>query len=511
MSKNIALIGSGYWGKNFARVLSELGALAGVCDQNDDTANAIVEQCHSQRLLWPNILKDAQIDAVLLATPPSTHFELAKEALESGKHVFVEKPLSLKVDDAKALCEIAKKAGKILMVGHLLHYHPVFQQLKKMSHEGELGTVRYIYSNRLNFGKIRTIEDCMWSFAPHDISTVLSLANSPVKEMSSQLTPVVSKDLADMATLQLSFENGIRGHIFVSWYHPFKEHKLVVVGDKGMAVFDDTKPWEEKLLHYPHRVDFVNGMPELSKADATPVAVSQKEPLKEECLAFMRAMETGKPPLTDGYEGLAVLDVLEQASESSSQAEKDYFVHESSCIDDDVQIGAGTKIWHYSHILSHTTIGEECTIGQNVSIGPHVQVGKGCKIQNNVSLYNGVTLAEHVFCGPSCVFTNVKTPRSEINRRGEFVPTNVGKGAVIGANATIVCGNTIGEYAMIGAGAVVTKDVPPHALIIGNPGKQVGWVSRSGKRLDESMKCPDDGTDYSYLLESCSSEIKELV
>lgn len=511
MSKNIALIGSGYWGKNFARVLSELGVLAGVCDQNDTTAGAIVKQYDSHRFNWLDILKDQNIDAVLLATPPATHFTLAKEALESGKHVFVEKPLSLKVDDAKELCYIAKKTDKILMVGHLLHYHPVFQQLKKMTHDGTLGKIGYIYSNRLNFGKIRTIEDCMWSFAPHDISTVLSLANSPVQEVSSQLTPVISKDLADMATLQLSFENGIKSHIFVSWYHPFKEHKLVVVGDKGMAVFDDTRLWEEKLLHYPHSVDFSNGFPELNKAEAMPVNVSQKEPLKEECMTFIRAMETGTPPQTDGYEGLAVLEVLERASRSEKQKPRSYFVHETSSIDDDVEIGTGTKIWHYSHILSHSIIGEECTVGQNVSIGPYVSIGKGCKIQNNVSLYKGVTLSDYVFCGPSCVFTNVKAPRSEINRRDEFIPTKVGRGAVIGANATIICGNTIGEYAMIGAGAVVTKDVLPHALIVGNPGKQVGWVCRCGTKLNESMVCPVDGKNYSFLKKKERSEVTESV
>ncbi len=173
-----------------------------------------------------------------------------------------------------------------------------------------------------------------------------------------------------------------------------------------------------------------------------------------------------------------------------------YFVHESAYVDDFVEIGAGTKIWHFAHILSHTKIGLNCTLGQNVMAGPDVSIGDGCKIQNNVALYKGVTLAEGVFCGPSCVFTNVLTPRAEIVRTDEFRPTPVGRGATIGANATIICGHSLGEYCMIAAGAVVTKDVPPFALMAGVPARRIGWVSRAGERLDETLICPRTGERY---------------
>jgi UDP-2-acetamido-3-amino-2,3-dideoxy-glucuronate N-acetyltransferase len=172
------------------------------------------------------------------------------------------------------------------------------------------------------------------------------------------------------------------------------------------------------------------------------------------------------------------------------------FVHASACVDQPSKIGAGTKIWHFSHVLSNAEIGEDCVIGQNVMIGPDVRVGDRCKLQNNVAVYKGVELADGVFCGPSCVFTNVLTPRAEIERKDEFVPTHVGRGASIGANATIVCGNTIGEYAMIGAGAVVTQDVAPYSLVIGVPARHAGWVSRSGDRLDSSLVCPRTGERY---------------
>lgn len=172
------------------------------------------------------------------------------------------------------------------------------------------------------------------------------------------------------------------------------------------------------------------------------------------------------------------------------------FVHESSYVDDGVELGDGTKIWHFSHILSGTRIGRGCAIGQNVMIGPDVTLGDNCKIQNNVSLYKGVELEDGVFCGPSCVFTNVLNPRAEVERKDEFRPTRVRRGATIGANATIVCGNDLGEYCMIGAGAVVTKDVPAYALMVGVPARQAGWVSRAGEILDETLVCPRTGERF---------------
>jgi UDP-2-acetamido-3-amino-2,3-dideoxy-glucuronate N-acetyltransferase len=174
----------------------------------------------------------------------------------------------------------------------------------------------------------------------------------------------------------------------------------------------------------------------------------------------------------------------------------DYFRHPTAVVDDGAEIGAGTKIWHFAHILSGTKIGARCVISQNVMIGPKAVVGNGCKIQNNVSIYEGVTLEDDVFCGPSMVFTNVLYPRAHVNRRDEFLPTLVRRGATIGANATIVCGNTVGEYAMVGAGAVVTRDVADFALVLGAPAVRIGWVSRSGDRLGADLVCPRTGERY---------------
>lgn len=181
-------------------------------------------------------------------------------------------------------------------------------------------------------------------------------------------------------------------------------------------------------------------------------------------------------------------------------------IHPSSEIDDNVAIGEGTVIWHFCHVLEGSSIGRDCSIGQNVVVGPRVQIGSGCKIQNNVSVYEGVTLEDDVFCGPSCVFTNVTNPRAFVSRKAEFEPTLVRRGASIGANATILCGHEIGAYALIGAGSVVTSDVPGFALMAGVPARRVGWVSRAGERLGTDLICPRDGSRYREVGTDCLEE-----
>lgn len=180
----------------------------------------------------------------------------------------------------------------------------------------------------------------------------------------------------------------------------------------------------------------------------------------------------------------------------AGEIEPEAFVHESAWVDAGARVGAGSRIWHFVHVLPGTVIGKNCILGQNVMVGPEVTIGDGCKIQNNVALYRGVVLEDHVFCGPSCVFTNVLTPRAHVERKEEFAPTLVRRGATIGANATIVCGNTLGAYCMIAAGAVVTKDVADYALMAGVPARRIGWVSRSGERLGQDLTCPRTGERY---------------
>ncbi len=507
----VAVIGAGYWGKNLVRVYHELGALTLVCDDNE----MLLEKLHEQYpglttcLALNELLAANDIRAVVIATPAETHFTLAREALLAGKHVFVEKPLVLDESEAEALIELAKERRLTLMVGHLLQYHPVFVRLKDLVSTGELGRIDYIYSHRLNLGKIRREENILWSFAPHDISMILSLAGEAPESVWATGGNYLHRKIADVTTTHLEFPSGLRAHIFVSWLHPFKEQKLVVVGNRKMAVFDDTQPWEEKLLLYPHQITWQNYMPVPAKAEPERVEVPTTEPLRMECEHFLHCLATGKRPRTDGVEGLRVLKVLNASQQSldeqgtkvclSHSAPKlsgSYFVHPTAVVDDKVRIGTNTNIWHFSHILSGSSIGERCNIGQNVVVGPEVTIGDGCKIQNNVSVYKGVTLEEDVFCGPSMVFTNVYNPRAAIRRMDELRATTVKKGATLGANCTIVCGITIGRYAFIGAGAVVIRDVPDFALVAGNPARQIGWVCTCGNRLNEVSKCDACGKSY---------------
>lgn len=500
----IAVVGCGHWGKNLIRNAKEAGCLAAVCDVNPESAQHYATQYDVRSLAWDELLLDSNINAVMIASPAELHAELATQALKAGKHVYVEKPLALNTADGLALCNLAQTSEKILMVGHLLQYHPAFLKAKTIVAEGELGKLQYIYSNRLNLGKFRQEENSLWSFAPHDISMILSLAGGIPERVYATGACHLHPMIEDVTTTHMSFKNGIKAHVHVSWLHPFKEQKLVVVGDQGMLVFDDRLAWSEKLVRYSHKVRWVDGMPCPDKAEAVPVALTEAEPLLEECHHFIECIEKGEVPRTDAQEGLRVLKVLDAAQKSIKSGEvislateaSGVFVHETSRVDPGCVIGSKTKIWHYSHLLSGVTIGRNCNIGQNVMIGPDVTVGHGCKIQNNVSIYKGVSLSDDVFCGPSCVFTNVKNPRSEVSRRGEYLFTRVEKGVTIGANATIVCGVTLGAYCFIGAGAVVTKDVRPHALIVGNPGKQIGWVSHAGECLTKTMVCPKTGVAY---------------
>jgi len=499
----IAVVGTGYWGKNLVRNYAQLGALGAICDSSKQVLESFRGTYPEVKCIsnFQELLADNDIQGVAIAAPAEMHFSLAREALLSGKDVYVEKPLALDVADAWELKDIAAQNSRILMVGHLLQYHSAFIKLKELIRQGELGRIHYIYSNRLSFGKIRREEDILWSFAPHDISMILSLANEAPEYVMATGGNYLHKKIADVTTTHLEFPSGLKAHVFVSWLHPFKEQMLVVVGSKNMAVFRDTADWDEKLLLYPHNINWQNGIPVPDKKDAKKVDVEQSEPLRAECAHFIECIETRANPITDAEEGIRVLKILKASQdslnkngkkvflkESETKAET-FFHHASSFIDEDVVVGEGTKIWHFSHVLKGSHIGRNCSIGQNVVIGPGATIGDRCKIQNNVSVYKGVTLEDEVFCGPSMVFTNVFNPRAGIPRMDEMRPTLVKNGATIGANATIVCGHTIGSFAFIGAGAVVTKGAPDHALMVGNPAKQIGWMCECGNRLDDNLVC----------------------
>lgn len=512
---NVAVIGMGYWGKNLVRNFHELGALRAVCDSNR-SVEAVHKEDYRNVMFCRDfgvVLSDPEVDAVALATPAVAHYEMAKAALDAGKDVFVEKPLAIEVQQGEELVKLADATKRVLMVGHILRYHPAIVKLEELIRTGALGKIQYFYSNRLNIGKIRTEENILWSFAPHDISVMLSLLNETPSQVTCQGGDYLSSNVFDVTLSQFSFPSGVQAHIFVSWLHPFKEQRLVVVGSEKMAVFDDTS--ENKLVLYAHKVEWKNRIPTAVKAEGETAPIANVEPLKAECQHFLDCIKSRSIPLTDAREGLRVLNVLAacqrslvksgRASITIEPGEKvkalSYFAHESAYVDEGAKVGSGTKIWHFSHVMKGAEVGERCVLGQNVNIDGGTVIGNNVKIQNNVSVYTGAVIEEDVFLGPSCVLTNVTNPRSQVNRHSLYEKTTLKRGCTIGANATILCGVTIGRYAFIAAGSVVTKDVPDYGLVMGNPGRRTGWMSRHGHRLHSSgadavMRCPESGFRY---------------
>lgn len=511
------MVGVGRWGQNLLRNFYRLSAVRWVLDDDPATLSQALESNPGIEAAasWMDILNDPEVAGVVLATPAFTHFPLAREALRAGKHVMVEKPLALSLAEGRELVDLAAAQQLILMVDHLLQNHPAYRKLRDLTVSGALGRIRHIHSRRLSFGRIRTEEDALWSFAPHDISMILGLMGRAPLQVAARGQGWVTPGLADTAEVFLDFGGGATAGISVSWLNPVKEQKLVLVGDDKMAVFDDTKAWPEKLLLYPHRIDWAGQIPSAAPGQSEAVELNEAEPLKIQCKAFIEAMSGKGLPLTDGAEGLRVLEVLAAASESmrcggGAQAlggAQTYYIHPTAVVDPGVEIGDGCKIWHFSHVLSGSEIGPGSSLGQNVVVGPKVKIGRGVKVQNNVSVYEGVTLEDEVFCGPSMVFTNVFNPRSEIVRKDEYRPTLVRRGATIGANATVVCGHTLGAWSFIGAGAVVTADVPDYALMYGNPARRHGWMCRCGLKLPEGPDPVCSGCGRAYIEDNGALEL----
>lgn len=314
MKKNICCIGAGAWGKNLVRNFHALGALRVVCETSAELRGGLSKTYPDLEIAesFERALDDPEIAAVAIATPAATHGAVVRRALEANKDVFVEKPLCLSLSEGRELVALAREKKRILMVGHILWYHPAILKLKALIETGELGRILYVYSNRLNLGKIRREENILWSFAPHDISVILGLLAEMPDKVTTQSGTYISEGISDVTMTLLSFPSGVKGHIYVSWLHPFKEQKLVVVGDKKMAVFDDTEE-AEKLRLYPHSIEWKNRVPVAHRAEAEIVPLDPAEPLREECRHFLECVETRATPRTNGEEALRVLEVLERS------------------------------------------------------------------------------------------------------------------------------------------------------------------------------------------------------
>lgn len=678
-SETVKLIvaGVGNWGGVLMRESHKLGALVAITDCHRRKMESSYSDIGSPAsVTMHDTLEDAlrayPKAAVVIATPPSSHYDMALIAIEAGRDVWVEKPICSKASQAADLVARAEKYGTILFVDHLLRYSYAHRIVLKLVREGWVGDVTRVRTIRLNFGTVRTVENALWSFGPHDVSLVLALCKD---ESPTAVTAVgqatVSTGIHDYVELMLQFNSGVHAHISTSWLHYEKERRLTVYGKKGCLIVNEypggseDKPriegykWSAKLdeedggdvppvkismteqdlmeeyATSAHKTPVENALEhflECCRMHKTPetcgkegervlnVLTAADQSLQDKCTIFMgesdneignengqnvqmegvalpskkaepvsddgfktekaaQPRKEGTPFLADQFnankleqvaletkeiepisaggserklgemahpnrrfpdeklneivglqpqaiaaqnpvimqvqvaqpeldesefkaeeEGAAPRDLesdgenkatvdtdMDMVSEPSGPAPpaRDYFVHDSATVDYGATVGTGTKIWHFSHVMSGARIGKECNLGQNIYVGGKVVIGDRVKVQNGVSIYDGVEIASDAFLGPHCTFTNVKTPRSFINRRGEYAETKVGRGATIGANATIICGNKIGEFSLVGAGAVVTHDVPKHACVMGNPAELRYWVSETGAKLEE--------------------------
>lgn len=311
----VAVIGCGAWGKNLIRNFAELDALAAVCDVDSFRATALATEYGVKALSEESIFTDPTIDAVVITSLAPLHAHQAERALTAGKHVYIEKPMALSVEDAKNLCSLAKAKNRILMVGHILNYHPAFMTLKeKLS---ELGPLQHIYANRLSLGRVRRKENVLWDLACHDISLILALAQEMPESVSATGQAFLTPKKPMSALLTLTFPSGLTAHVHTSWLSPFKEQKLIVVGERAIAVFDDRKPWSEKLQISTDCLTWEEGHPHANDGFQTEIiTIPEGEPLKNECFHFLTCIQTGEEPLTSGLEGLRVTEVLEKAEQS---------------------------------------------------------------------------------------------------------------------------------------------------------------------------------------------------
>lgn len=309
---SVIVVGCGYWGQNLVRNFAELGALAAVCETRPEARDRAHAIAPGAKLLSDFEDALAEGSPIAIATPAETHYALAKRALQKGRDVFVEKPLALTFDEGKELVQLAAERERVLMVGHVLEYHPAMRRLLELVRD-ELGEIYYVYSNRLSLGKVRREENILWSFAPHDVAAILRIVGGLPTEAAAVGGTYLQSGIADVTVTTMVFEGGVRAHIHVSWLHPYKEQRLVVIGSRKMASFDDVV---KRLEIYDRRVDIASGEPQLIRGAGQVVPYETTEPLRLECAAFLEAVKTRRPPLTDGESGLRVLQVLEAAQRS---------------------------------------------------------------------------------------------------------------------------------------------------------------------------------------------------
>jgi predicted dehydrogenase len=309
MTVRVAVLGCGYWGANHIRTLSALGALHAVSDTNPAKAEGFAREFRCISVDPSEIYDRADIDAIVMALPPQFHAEAAMQAVKAGKDVLVEKPIALNVPDARAAVAAARAAGRVFMVGHVLRFHPAFEKMQELIAAGELGTVRYIHSNRLGLGKFHTENDALWDLAPHDLSMILAITGEAPSEVHGEGSALLDH-LSDFAHVHMTFPSGVRSHLFASRLNPYRERRLTVVGTKAMAVFDDVAEWDKKLAIYRHAVWQDNGQWAFTAQEPNYIPIREGMPLTVECQHFIDCVRTRAEPRTGGDEAIRVLEIL---------------------------------------------------------------------------------------------------------------------------------------------------------------------------------------------------------
>jgi UDP-2-acetamido-3-amino-2,3-dideoxy-glucuronate N-acetyltransferase len=301
----IGVVGYGNWGKNHVRVLSELNLLEGVYDKLFSSSDS------SKKIKFYDQLDDLikNVDGLIISSPATTHFEIAKEALKFTD-VLIEKPIAMKTSDVLELQKLEKKYKKLIVVGHQLHFHPAIIEMQKIIKEGQIGRLKWIYSNRLNMGKIRPNENVLWSFAPHDLSLIFKFIRSEISNLSVQASKILNNKIEDTTLSTLDFKNGQKAHVFVSWIHPFKEQRFVIVGNKGSLVFSDSKK-SNKLQHYK---TIIKKDGTIISHDVKSINFAEREPLKEQALYFIDCIKNRKVVINNSTDALKVTKILEESS-----------------------------------------------------------------------------------------------------------------------------------------------------------------------------------------------------
>ena len=316
MNKSVCVIGAGYWGKNHIRILHDLGFLGGIVESNQETLNRFAEQ-------YPDVKGFLSLDEALhkdnflgftVATPAETHFSLAKQIIERGKPILVEKPLTLSIGHAEELVKLANKNNVNLMVGHVMLFHPAIKKIKELIEDDKIGKLQYIYSNRLNLGQVRTEENVFWSLAPHDISIFQFFTNKYPVSIKANGSTFLQKGICDSTITQLKYPNGVEGHIFVSWLHPFKEHRLVVIGSEAMITFEDSSEGKPLKL-YAKKFNMAQGIPEKVDGPVTLIDYEQTMALTNELHYFVNHLGEEKPKISNSQHALEVMRILIKASE----------------------------------------------------------------------------------------------------------------------------------------------------------------------------------------------------